>query len=110
MILAGPGGRITEDNGLVDKMDFFGLVFEKSFFPGCVQIVYGCFSVISLEILFTGSNNLESGSESWVFEVFRSEILDSVFEQVKPVEFLWFDDGLTDPELEILNYEMGTLK
>ncbi len=88
MILAGPWGRITESNGPVDKMDFFLLVFEKSFFPGCVQIVYGCFSVIGFEILFTGSNNLESGPERRVFEILRGEILDSMFEQVKPVEFL----------------------
>lgn len=36
MILAGPRGSVTEGNGLVDKMDFCGLVFEKSFFPGCI--------------------------------------------------------------------------
>lgn len=88
MILAGPGGSVTEGNGLVDKMDFFGLVFEKSFFPGCIQVVDGGFGVIGFKILFTGSNNLESGPESRVFEVFRGEILDSVFEQVKPVKFL----------------------
>jgi hypothetical protein len=80
MIFAGPGGSITEGNGFVDKKDFFGLIFEEGFFPGCVEVVHGCFGVISLEILFASSYDLESGPEIWVFEIFGCEILDSVFE------------------------------
>ena len=102
VILVTSWGSVTEAYGLVDQANFLLFVFHKGFFSGCVQVVNGCLGVVTFEILFAGSDNFKSGSQHGVFQIFRGEILDGVFEQVESVDFFALNDGFTDSELEVL--------
>ena len=102
VILVASWSSITEGYGFVDQADFLLFVFHKGFFSGCVQVVNGSLGVVTFEILFACPDNFKPGSEKGVFEIFRGEILDGVFEQIEPVNLFAFNDGFTDSELEVL--------